>query len=150
MESSRERCPMKEVVTTELEVRWGECDPAGIVYHPSYIDWFSVARMRFLYENDVPYMTMFHDNGVVLVVLEVQCRYVKTLRPEQRIAVTARVRRLSRTRMGLDYEVRDDKGDLCASGLTEHAFVDLDNRPVNVAKRSPALWRRLQQVPVHE
>jgi acyl-CoA thioester hydrolase len=143
----QEEASMKEIVTTEFEVRWGECDAAGIVYHPNYIDWFSVARMRFLKENGISYMQSFHDNGIVLVVIDVQCRYRKALRAEDIAYVQARLKALTRTRIALGYEVLNDQGELCAEGTTEHAYVDMaTNKAVNIAKRSPELWSLLQKL----
>lgn len=137
---------MTDVVSTELEVRWGECDPAGIVYHPAYIDWFSVARMHLLSAHGVSYMTAFHNNGVVLVVLEVNCRYHRSLRAEDKVQIDCSVEMLSRTRMSLKYEVYDANDILCAAGRTEHAFTDLQNRAINLAKHSPELWKLLQKI----
>lgn len=131
---------MQEVVATELEVRWGECDPAGIVYHPVYIDWFSVARMHWLKENGVSYMESFHDNGIVLVVLGVQSRYMKTLRAEDKVTVEARLVKLTRTRIEMAYRVLNEQGEVCTEGTTEHAYVDDQNRAVNIAKKAPPLW----------
>lgn len=140
---------MPERVVTTLEVRWGECDPAGIVYHPSYIDWFSIARMHFLKENGIRYMADFHDRGVTVVVTDVACHYQKALRAEDTAHVTARLVEISRARLTFRYEVIDGSGDLCAQGETRHAFVDRDTlRPVNLAKFAPELWGRLADLPV--
>ncbi|MCL6444016.1 MAG: acyl-CoA thioesterase [Alicyclobacillus sp.] len=140
----------KHIVSAPFEVRWGECDPAGIVYHPAYIDWFSVARMHVLSEYGIRYMRDFHDQGIVVVVLGVQCQYRKSLRAEDNITVEAWLRHLSRTRMGFGYRVLNEQGEVCAEGETEHAFVDVHNRPVNVAKRRPELWDVLSRLPVSE
>lgn len=138
---------MGDVVRTEFEVRWGECDAAGIVYHPVYIDWFSVARMRFLKANGVSYMESFHDNGIVLVVLDVQGKFMKTLRAEDKAYVDARTTLLTKARLALQYEVRNDQGDLCAVGRTEHAYVDIStNKAVNIAKRCPPAWQLLGNI----
>ena len=142
---------MPEKVTTEFEVRWGECDAAGIVYHPVYIDWFSVARMNFMKENGVSYMTSFHDRGIVLVVLEAQGRYLKTLRAEDKAYVEARLVARSRTRLKMEYEVYNEARELCTVGHTEHAFVDMsNNRAVNLAKRAPDLWQLILDMPLTE
>ncbi len=141
---------MPNVSVTELEVRWGECDPAGIVYHPAYIDWFSVARMHFLRDNGIVYMETFHDHGIVLVVLEAHCRYRKTLRAEDHVRVEARMRKLTRTRIEMVYRVVSADGELCAEGETHHAYVDEHNHAVNISKRSPELWFLLQKLPVSD
>ncbi len=135
---------VSNTVSTHLEVRWGECDPAGIVYHPAYIDWFSVARMRWLRHHGVGYMEAFHDQGLVVVVLGVECRYRKTLRAEDQVRVDASLVTLTRARMKFEYQVWNAEGVLCAEGSTEHAYVDESGRAVNVAKRAPQLWTRLQ------
>lgn len=130
--------------TVAFDVRWGECDPAGIVYHPNYLDWFSVARMRLLADYGLPYMTSFHDNGVVLVVLEATCSFKKVVRVDDHVSVRATLTDLSRTRMSVLYKVVDAAHQTCAVGHTHHAFVDLlDHAPVNVAKRCPQLWEKL-------
>lgn len=142
---------MEPMVATRLEVRWGECDPAGIVYHPAYIDWFSVARMRFLKENGVSYMEEFHDAGVVLVVLEATCRYMKTLRAEDDVVIKARLVERSRTRLALSYDVENAGGELCARGRTEHAFVDMsNNRAVNLQRKAAHLWTLLESLPLSD
>ncbi len=138
---------MPGVVKLELEVRWGECDPAGIVYHPVYFDWFSVARMRFFRENEVPYMESFHDNGIVLVVLDVGCHYKKTLRAEDKVFIETTMAVLSRTRIRMQYRVLNEQHELCGEGFTEHAYVDEQGKAVNLAKRTPELWDRLKIVP---
>ena len=131
---------LANVVTTELEVRWGECDAAGIVYHPVYIDWFSVARIQLFRSYGMSYMKDFHDHGIVLAVLDAHCHYRKTLRVEDRVKVEVHVRELTRARMSLDYRVYNQDTVLCAQGATEHVFLDEANRPVNLAKRRPDLW----------
>ncbi len=138
---------LPNAITTELEVRWGECDPAGIVYHPVYLDWFSVARMRYLRENGISYMESFHDNGIALVVLDVGCTYKKTLRAEDKVFIEATMALLSRTRICMNYRVLNEQNELCGIGFTEHAYVDNQGKSVNIAKRAPALWDKFQIVP---
>jgi acyl-CoA thioester hydrolase len=99
--------------------------------------------MHFLRDNGIPYMQEFHDKGIVLVVLAVDCKYMKTLVAEDTIRVDARLQELGRTRAKFAYEVYNADGDLCAAGHTEHAFVDPDKRPLNLAKHAPALWSKL-------
>lgn len=140
---------MPDIVATEFVVRWGECDAAGIVYHPVYIDWFSVARMNFMKENGVSYMDSFHDGGIVLVVLEALGRFRKTLRAEDKAYVQAKLVERSRTRLKMAYEVYNEHQELCALGHTEHAFVDMSsNKAVNLAKRAPELWQLIMNMPL--
>ncbi|WAH38335.1 acyl-CoA thioesterase [Alicyclobacillus dauci] len=140
---------MIEAVETRLEVRWGECDPAGIVYHPAYIDWFSVARMHFLSENGIQYMDTFHVAKIHLLVTDVACKYIKALRAEDQITVVARLVERSRARLMFVYDVLNDAGEVCATGHTRHAFVqDGSNKPVNLEKAAAELWAHVSALPV--
>src|SRR5262249_31088359 len=42
--SNRASSPLTSV--HEVTVEWGDCDPAGIVYYPSYFRWFDEATYR--------------------------------------------------------------------------------------------------------
>ncbi|WP_067620901.1 acyl-CoA thioesterase [Alicyclobacillus acidiphilus] len=139
---------MAETVSTRLEVRWGECDPAGIVYHPSFIDWFSVARMHFLAEHGIQYMREFHDTGITIVVTDVACKYILPLRAEEHIEIVAKLVECSRTRLHFEYDVLKSDGSLSARGSTRHAFVKHGViQPVNLQKASPELWTRIASLP---
>ncbi len=137
---------MSVTSTVEFEVRWGECDPAGIVYHPHYLDWFSVTRMHLFRNHGAPYMASFHDKGVVLVALGVECEFRKVVRAEDVVRVTAELLDLTRTRMSIEYRVTDGVGEMVATGRTRHAFVDKQQYPINVAKKSPELWSILTRM----
>lgn len=142
---------VSQAVETQLEVRWGECDPAGIVYHPVFIDWFSVARMHFLSENGIRYMKDFHDHGITVVVTDVNCKYVQALRAEDQIRVIARLVECSRSRLMFRYDVLTSTGELSARGTTKHAFVKNGLiRPVNLEKAAPELWRRVNELPLSQ
>lgn len=100
--------------------------------------------MHFLRENGIPYMQTFHAQGVILVVLSVDCKYLKTLVAEDQIRVDARLVELGRTRAKFAYEVYTKDGEMCGLGHTEHAFVDNNKKPLNLAKHAPELWERLR------
>src|SRR5215470_8614478 len=40
------RCAMPLSSRHEVTVEWGDCDPAGIVYYPSYFRWIDQATYR--------------------------------------------------------------------------------------------------------
>ena len=80
----------------EMTVAWGDCDAAGISYYARTFDWFTNARMQLLAAHGFPYMDAFHREGISMVCLTADCKYKKTLRPEEKIAVHASVTELSR------------------------------------------------------
>lgn len=139
-------CPNAEGVTNrqELEVRWGDCDAAGIVYYAKYFDLFTDGRVALLKKINIPYQKFFHNQGIVVVAVEATCRYRKSLLPEERYFLSTTLSRLSRTRMVFDYVITGaENGHLVAEGRTVHAFVDGAGKPFDIKKKHPGLWSQL-------
>lgn len=145
-----------------LRVRYGETDQMGVVYYANYFDWFTEARTELMRRYGIAY-ALLERRGVYLPVREAHCEYLRPARYDQRVAVYARVTRLTRTRLDFAYEVRlvEDVADapgppartgagraglLLATGWTRHVFVDGRGRPFDLARRYPELWERLQRV----
>jgi acyl-CoA thioester hydrolase len=58
------------VCEQEREVRWGDCDAAGIVYYARYFDWFTDGRIALLKQIALPYQQFFHEQGITVVAVE--------------------------------------------------------------------------------
>lgn len=140
--------PTAEGITNrqELEVRWGDCDAAGIVYYAKYFDLFTDGRVALLKKINIPYQKFFHSQGIVVVAVEATCRYRKSLQPEERYFLKTTLSRLSRSRMIFDYVITSAESDqLAAEGRTIHAFVDGTGKPFDIKKKHPRLWSQLQE-----
>lgn len=140
------KCSTVDGVTNrqELEVRWGDCDAAGIVYYAKYFDLFTDGRVALLKKINIPYQKFFHDQGIVVVAVEATCRYRKSLLPEERYFLNTTMSRLGRTRMIFDYVITSaDNEQLVAEGRTVHAFVDGAGKPFDIKKKYPVLWSQL-------
>lgn len=135
-----------------LRVRYDECDSMGVTYHARYLDWFVIGRTELLREFGLPYAQL-ERSGLLLPVLEVRCRYLASTRYDDWIKLETRLLELTRTRMRFGYRVfrlRETTGNgkaepvLAAEGETSHAFIDARHRPVDVKKRFPDVWLRLE------
>src|SRR5712675_86486 len=63
----------------EVNVRFNEADPLGIVWHGHYIRYFEDGREAFGKEYGIGYLA-FYKQGFVIPVVNVQCDYKKSLR----------------------------------------------------------------------
>ena len=45
---------MSKMTTMNVEIRFGDCDPAGIVFFPRYHRWMDAASLHFFMECGVP------------------------------------------------------------------------------------------------
>jgi 4-hydroxybenzoyl-CoA thioesterase len=55
---------MGQVFKTQRKVRFGECDPAGVVYYPTYFNWFH-QTMEIWFEEalGIPYVEILKEYG---------------------------------------------------------------------------------------
>ena len=120
---------------TTLRVRYAETDQMGVVYYANYLVWFEVARTDLLRQLGWSYREM-EESGVVLPVIEVECRYRRPARYDDEMEIRTEGRVTSPVRMEFQYEVRvKGDADVIASGRTAHAAVGRDGRPCRLPVR---------------
>lgn len=129
----------------KLTVRYAETDMMGIVHHSRYFPWFEAARTEFIKQTGISYSQMEKD-GVLLPLSEAGSKYIKGILYEDEVTVTARLESLTVARCRFAYEVyreNENGRELCATGFTVHGFTDGAFKPLNLKKKNPVLWDRL-------
>ncbi len=100
----------------------------GIVYHANYLPWFEIGRTTLLKEMGLPYREL-ETQGYRLPVLEASAKYRRPAVYDDTLTIVTTLREKPLLRIRLEYEVY--RGDeLLATGFTQHAFVDLQGKPV--------------------
>jgi len=113
---------MGEPFVHEFRVRWGECDPQGIVFNAHYVAYFDNAITELWRVAFGSYASMV-ERGIDLVVAEVNVQYRASARPEEEIRTELTIERLGETSMISRLEVR--RGDeLLVEGRMRHVFVE--------------------------
>jgi len=57
---------MGKTSTMQVEIRFGDCDPAGIVYFPRYHRWMDAASLHFFMSFGVPpWHVLEHTSGII-------------------------------------------------------------------------------------
>jgi len=108
----------------EFRVRWGECDPQGIVFNAHYVAYFDEAIVALWREAfDSPYGEMVDEEGIDMVVAEVNVQYRASARPEEMIRVELTVEALGETSMTSRLDVMRGE-ELLVKGRMRHVFVD--------------------------
>ncbi len=125
---------------TRLRVRYAETDQMGVVYYANYFVWMEVARVEYCRSIGFSYQQMEVEDGVLLAVVEAQCRYVYPARYEQEVIVATTVPEAHPRMIRFAYEMRSAAdGRALASGETRHVFCGRDLKPT----RLPVKYRRL-------
>jgi acyl-CoA thioester hydrolase len=106
----------------ELRVRYGECDPQGIVFNANYLAYFDVAVTELWREAIGPWQAMV-ERGYDVVVAEANLRFRAPARFDDVIALGVRVAEMGTTSLRLELDIRRD-GELLVEGRLRQVFVD--------------------------
>jgi acyl-CoA thioester hydrolase len=105
-----------------LRVRYGECDPQGIVFNANYLLYFDVAFTELWRAAVGPWQEMV-QRGVDAVVAEAGLRFRAPARYDDVLGLEARVVDLGRTSLTTQIDVVRD-GQTLVEGRLRHVFVD--------------------------
>ncbi len=125
-----------------LRARYAETDQMGIVHHSVYPVWFETARTELSRAVGLPYRA-WEEEGVLLVVSELTCRYRSPARYDDEITVLVRVSDVASRGATFSYRVQGGDGRLLAEGTTRHLAVSrATGRPVVLPGTLRAVLRR--------
>ncbi|NVB39862.1 acyl-CoA thioesterase [Pseudenhygromyxa sp. WMMC2535] len=113
-----------------LDIGFGDCDPAGIVYFPRYFDFFHQAMESwFPAALGMGYAEFVRGRKLGFPAVHSEADFVAPSRFGDRVAIHLRVAKLGRSSITLDYEVRGPvEGELRVKGRTVCVVMDLDER----------------------
>jgi acyl-CoA thioester hydrolase len=106
----------------ELRVRYGECDPQGIVFNANYLLYFDVAFTELWRAAIGPWQEMV-ERGIDAVVAEANARFRAPARFDDVLSLQAQVTRLGTTSLTTRIDVLRE-GELLVEGRLQHVCVD--------------------------
>jgi acyl-CoA thioester hydrolase len=101
-----------------LRVRYGECDPQGIVFNANYLLYFDVVFTELWREALGPWQEL-KDSGVDLVVANANIDFRTSARFDDELVLVARIARLGTTSIASEFDVMRD-GELLVAGRLVH------------------------------
>jgi len=107
---------------TQIRVRYKDTDTMSVVYYGNYLTYFEVARVEYLRERRLPMSEV--NTRIHMPVVEAFVKYVKPARLDDLLEVTSRVSERKRASFTFSYEIRNEAGELVATGFTRHACWD--------------------------
>ena len=117
-------------VETRVRVRYAETDQMGVVYHANYLVWMEVGRVEYWRAAGLRYRDMEKDDGILLVVAEVNCRYLAPAVYDEEVIVRTWIGEASSRMIRFEYELLGaDDGRRLATGYTKHVFCGRDRKP---------------------
>ena len=120
---------MRDVVDSEIRVRYAETDQMGVAYYANYLVWFEVGRSEFCRKKGFSYVEL-EALGYKLVVTDVHCRYRNAVSYDEAIIVRTKLKAVNKRMITFGYQILK-KGDeaLVAEGETRHLCLDANSKP---------------------
>lgn len=113
---------------TEIQVRFNEADPLGIVWHGHYIRYFEDGREAFGKMHGLSYLDVF-KKGFVIPVVEVNCHYKKSLKYGDTILVETIFIPSESAKMKFNYRIFNKAtNQIVATGNSIQVFLDKENQ----------------------
>lgn len=109
----------------QLRVRYGECDPQGIVFNANYLAYFDHAITELWREAFGSYAVM-EERGIDMVVAEVNARFRGSARFDELVTISAAIERLGTTSMTTRLDLHRGE-ELLVEGWIRHVFVDAES-----------------------
>ncbi len=113
---------MPPVAITHIRVRYKDTDTMQVVYYGNYLTYFEVGRVEFLRQHDMPMSVV--DAKIHLPVAEAFVKYLKPARLDDLLEVRCWISQKKRVSFRFEYEIRNEAGELVATGHTLHACQD--------------------------
>ncbi|MBP7557698.1 MAG: acyl-CoA thioesterase [Chitinophagaceae bacterium] len=112
------------VFDTKIRVRYAETDQMGVVYHGNYFQYFEVARAESIRELGFTYADM-EKMGVIMPVVEVQCRYLRPARYDDLITVRVTLQELPvHHKIEFHQDIFNEAGEQLAAGRVVLYFME--------------------------
>lgn len=129
--------------STRIRVRYSETDQMGYVYYGNYAQYYEVGRVEMLRSLGMDYASMERD-GVMLPVLELNCKFIKPALYDQELTVVTSVAELPGVKIRFEYELFNETGDLINTGNATLVFVDMEKK-----RPCPAPAEFMERLRVH-
>ena len=132
---------MSKITTMQVDVRFGDCDPAGIVFFPRFHRWMDAASLHFFMSCGIPpWHELEHQRGIVgTPLLEHHARFVKSATYGERLTITTEVTEW-RPKVFLQKHVITRGDDLICESVETRIFVVRDTQD----------RRRIHAIPIPE
>ncbi|HYM01286.1 MAG TPA: thioesterase family protein [Blastocatellia bacterium] len=103
--------------TIEEKVRWSDTDPAGIIYYGQFLRFFEIAETELFREVGLPYGEVFDRLNIWLPRVQIHFDFLKPLKLDDSIIVSAYVGRFGVKSLTLEFEVvKKTTGERVAKG----------------------------------
>ena len=115
------------------EVQWGDCDPAGIIFYPTYFRWFDAASWAFF--ATVGYTAKrLRAEGRALPLVGAESQFIHPAQQADRCEVRSRIARFGGKSFIVTHEVVRSDGTVMAKGAETRVWSRYADGPGSLMK----------------
>ncbi len=119
----------KSLVTVfPVQLQWGECDPAGIIFYPTYFRWFDAATWNMFAEAGYHAKRMRAEH-LAMPLVAADCQFKHPAEQQDRAEVRSRILRWGGKSFTLGHDVVREDGTLLAQGTETRVWGRYTNGP---------------------
>ena len=108
-------------------VRFGETDAAGIVFYPTFFNWFDSGTHGLLRIGEGPGRDDHGAPKFPLPIVECGATFLAPLQFDEEIEIVSTVASMGESSLRVEHEVRTLAGKTCARGFEQRVFVAFQN-----------------------
>jgi len=108
---------------TTVQVRYGETDQMGYVYHGNYAQYVELGRLSWLKSLGLSYKEM-EKNGIMLPVYSLNIKYIKPAYYDDILTVETNLKELPSVRITFEYKIFNSLNELLTTAVTTLIFVN--------------------------
>ncbi|MGH9577937.1 MAG: acyl-CoA thioesterase [Terriglobales bacterium] len=103
------------VAVYRVQLQWGDCDPAGIIFYPTYFRWFDSATWNLFAEAGY-HAKRVRAEHLAMPLVAAECQFKHPAEQQDRAEVRSRILRWGGKSFVVSHEVVRDDGILLATG----------------------------------
>lgn len=97
--------PDAAVARLAMTLRWGDCDPAGIIYYPTYYRWMDAATWALMAQAGFDAARMRAEH-LTMPLVDAQCSFLSSPTFGDECVVVSRITRWGRTSFTVGHEIQ--------------------------------------------
>jgi YbgC/YbaW family acyl-CoA thioester hydrolase len=119
-----------------VQLQWGECDPAGIIFYPTYFRWFDAATWNLFASVGYSAKRMRAEH-LAMPLVAADCEFKNPAEQQDRAEVRSRIVRWGSKSFVIRHEVMRDDGTLLAQGSETRVWGRYADGPGSPLKGQP-------------
>jgi acyl-CoA thioester hydrolase len=116
--------PKTITTTTEIIVKFSDCDALQMVWHGHYIKYFEDGREDFGRQHQLGYWEIYKQSNLAVPLIHVECDYKKFVGLGEKITIESTFIETPAAKIIFEYKIFNQKKELVCTGKTIQVFVD--------------------------